>query len=153
MSKKNKKVCKTLNYVNYLLTLASTVTSCISIFAFASLVGIPIGITSSAATITRCVITVGIKTHKSIIKKKRRNHDKIVLLGKTKSTDIEVWIPKSLTDSYISHDEFVSVNNGLREYNDTRKRNKNKKSWNFCGICNTYTYICIYIYKSMNNQF
>ena len=90
MSKKNKKVCKTLNYVNYLLTLASTVTGCISIFPFASLVGIPIGITSSAATITRCVITVGIKTHKSIIKKKRRNHDKIVLLGKTKSTDIEV---------------------------------------------------------------
>ena len=63
MSKKNKKVCKTLNYVNYLLTLASTVTSCISIFAFASLVGITIGITSSAATITSCVITVGIKTH------------------------------------------------------------------------------------------
>ena len=63
MSKKNKKVCKTLNYVNYLLTLASTVTGCISIFPFASLVGIPIGITSSAATITSCVTTVGIKTH------------------------------------------------------------------------------------------
>ena len=34
----------------------------------------------------------------------KKKHDKIVFLGKD----------KSLIDSYISHDEFVSVNNVLR---------------------------------------
>ena len=48
MSEKNKKTCKYLNYVEDLLILASTVTSCISMSAFASLNAIPVGITSSA---------------------------------------------------------------------------------------------------------
>ena len=39
-----------------------------------------------------------------------------MLLGKNKLNAIEVLISKALTDSYISHDEFVSVNNVLREY-------------------------------------
>ena len=47
MSKKYKKVCTTLNYIEHFLILASTITGCISITAFASLIGIPIGITSS----------------------------------------------------------------------------------------------------------
>ena len=48
MIKKHKKVCTTLNYFELFLMLASTITGCISISAFASLIGIPIGITSSA---------------------------------------------------------------------------------------------------------
>ena len=48
MSKKHKKVCTTLNYIEHFLILGSTITGCVSIFAFASLVSVPIGITSSA---------------------------------------------------------------------------------------------------------
>ena len=40
-----------------------------------------------------------------------------MLLAKTKVDTIKALISKALTDSYISHDEFVSVNNVLREYN------------------------------------
>ena len=39
------------------------------------------------------------------------------MLGKDKLNTIEVLISKALTDSYISHVEFVSVNNVLTEYN------------------------------------
>ena len=53
--------------------LVSTVTGCVSISAFASLVGIPIGFTSSAIGSKICVITAGIKKYKSIIKKKKKN--------------------------------------------------------------------------------
>ena len=34
---------------------------------------------------------------------------------------IEIFIFRALIDSYISHGEFVSVNNVLREYNDMKK--------------------------------
>ena len=47
-SKKHRKVYMTLNYIEHFLILASAVTGCISISVFASLLGIPIGITSSA---------------------------------------------------------------------------------------------------------
>ena len=46
MSKKQKKICTTLNYIKHFLILASTNTGCSSIFAFASMIGIPIGITN-----------------------------------------------------------------------------------------------------------
>ena len=71
MSKICKKRCKYLNYVKHLLILASTITGCVSIYAFVSLVCVPIGITSSAVGIKICGITAGIKKYKSIIKKKK----------------------------------------------------------------------------------
>ena len=44
ISKKHKKVCRTLNYIEHFLILASTITGCVSISAFSSLAGIRIGI-------------------------------------------------------------------------------------------------------------
>ena len=64
-------ICKVLNHAEHLLTLASKVTVCVSIFAFAFLVGIPVGIASSAAAIKICVITSEVKKHKSVIRKKK----------------------------------------------------------------------------------
>ena len=54
-----------------------------------------------------------------------------LLLGKTKLDTIEVLISKALIDSYINCDEFVSVNNVLREYNEMKKKQKFLKLlWN-----------------------
>ena len=41
---------------------------------------------------------------------------------------IEVLISKALIASYISHNEFVSVNTVLREYNEMKKGIKNPES-------------------------
>ena len=70
MSKKHKKVCTTLNYTEHFLILVSVITGCIFIFAFASLLGILIGITSSAMGLTICATAAGIK--KSTIKKRKK---------------------------------------------------------------------------------
>ena len=81
MIKKRKKVCRVLNYIDYLLVVTSTTTGCVCISTFASFVGIPIAITSSVIVLKLCVITVWIKKYKLIIKKKKK-HDKKVLLVK-----------------------------------------------------------------------
>ena len=44
MSEKYEKTCRYLNYVRHLLVLASTITGCVSVSAFASLVCVPVGI-------------------------------------------------------------------------------------------------------------
>ena len=81
-----------------------------------------IRITGSAVGIKICAITARIKKYNSIIKKKKKKHDKIVLLGRDKLSTKEVLIYKALIDSYISHEEFVSANNVLREYNEMKKK-------------------------------
>ena len=74
--------------------------------AFGSIVVIPIGIMSTA----------GLKKYKSMIKKKKKKHDKIVLLVNSKLNRVEVLISKALIDSVFSHDNFVLINNVLKEY-------------------------------------
>ena len=77
------KVWTTLNFIEHIFILASAITGCLSISAFTSIVGIPLEITSSAIGSKICAITAGIKKYKSIIMKKKRKHNKIVLLAKS----------------------------------------------------------------------
>ena len=94
MSRRYNKVCATPNYIEHFLILASTITGCISISDFATLLGIPIWIASSAIGLKLCVIAAGIKKYQPIIKKKKKNHDKIASLAKSKLNSIEVLISK-----------------------------------------------------------
>ena len=122
MIKKHKSVCRVLNYIDHSPIVISTITGCVSISAFVSLVGIRIGIASSTIELKNCVITTVIKMYKSIIKKKRNNHDKIVLLAKFKLNNIEVLISKALINSNIRHNEFVLINNILKEFYDMKEK-------------------------------
>ena len=84
----------------------------IFLFSLASLVDIPISVTSSAVGLRTCVITARIKKFKSIIKEEI----------------MDFLISKALIDFYINHDKFVTVNNVLREYNEINKEIKNLKN-------------------------
>ena len=98
-------------------------------FCSCFLVGITIGITSCAIGLKNCAITAAIKKYKSIIKKKSKKHDKIVLSAKSKLNRIEVLSSKPLISSVISHDEFVLINNVLKEYNEMKEEIKDLKTW------------------------
>ena len=101
LSEKYKNTCKYLNYAEHLLILASTVTVCVLISAFTAVVAVPVDIMSSAGKIKTFAITAGIKKYKSVIRKKKK-HDKTMLLAKSKLDTIEVLIFKGLFDSYIN---------------------------------------------------
>ena len=92
-------------YVENFLILVSTVTGCVSISAFDSafdsLVCVLVGIMSSSVGIKISAITARIKKYKSITKKEKKKHDKIILLGKDKLHTVEVLISKALIDLYI----------------------------------------------------
>ena len=101
---------------------------------------------SSAVRIKICAITAGIKKYKPIIKKKNKKHDETVLLENDKLNTIEVLICKSLINSYISHDEFVSINNVLKRILWNERRNINfyviyytKTMETYCASCNKNT--------------
>ena len=122
---KLRKLYRVLNNIEHLLILISTVTGCVSISAFASLLGYSVGNTSSAIVWKICVKSAGTKKHKPIIKKKIKKHDKIILLAKSNLYNIEVFISNALIDSNISCDEFVLMNNVQKEFDDIKEEIKN----------------------------
>ena len=71
MNEKHKKVYRALSYFENFIIFISAVSGCVSLAAFASLVGVPIGITSSVIRLNIYAITAGIK--KSIVKMKKRS--------------------------------------------------------------------------------
>ena len=76
-------MCRALNYFEHFLVFVSSVSGCVSVSAFVSLVGVSIGIASSAVGLKIYTITTGIKKYKPIIKKKGKNNE-MILLGKAK---------------------------------------------------------------------
>ena len=122
INKKHKKVCRILNYIEYLLILISTISECVFISAYYFLVGITIGSTSPAIGLKISVITAGIV---SIIKKKKKEYDKIVLLEKSKLNSTEVLISKAFFVWNIIHNEFFSMNNVLKEFYVMKEELKN----------------------------
>ena len=118
MSIKHKKICTTLNYIEYILIIAFTITGCVSISSFASLVDIPIGITSSAIELRISAITAEIKSCKSIIKKKKKKWDRKVLSAKLNR--LEVLISKVCLKVC-----YVFINHVLKEYNEMKEGIKN----------------------------
>ena len=69
-------------------------------------------------------ITAGVKKYNSIIKKKNKKHEEIVLLAKSKLNSIKVLISRTLINWNINHDEFVLINNVLKEYDNMKKEIK-----------------------------
>ena len=65
------------------------------------------GNTSCVIDLKLCAIAAKIKKYKLMIKKKKKKHDKIVLLATSKLDNTEDLISKALINSDISHDEFV----------------------------------------------
>ena len=61
LNKKHENIYRVFNYIEHLFILISTATGCISISAFASLVGVRVEITNSARGLKICVITAGVK--------------------------------------------------------------------------------------------
>ena len=115
-------VCTTLNYIERFLIRVSTITGSISISVFDFLLGIPIATTSSAIESKICAVVARTKRFKSIINKKKKKRDKTILLPKSKLNSIQVLISKALIDANISHDEFVSINNVLKEYDKINQK-------------------------------
>ena len=125
MSKKHKKVYRVLNQTEHLLALIYTVNGCFSISNFASLVGIPIGITSSSAIgLESSVTTSVIEKYNSIIKKNKKKHDKILWWGKSKFNSVNVLISKPLIDSNIGRNKFGLINNLPNKFDDMKEEIK-----------------------------
>ena len=92
---------------------------------FTSIAGAPVGIASASFTLIFSLTTGIVKKLLNITRKKKKKHDKILMLAKSKLNSIETLISQALIDMDISHEEFVTI---LKEKDKYEKMKENL--WN-----------------------
>ena len=116
--KERKDVIKKLNkylvifdYLDKIFITLSASFGTLSIVSYASVVGIPAGITGTSFTL---VFTIGTGISKSLLKltkKRKKKHNKIIVLAKNKLNTIDTFLSSALNDSEIIHEEFTNIIN------------------------------------------
>ena len=110
--KKLNKYLVSFDYLDKILVTLSASFGTLSIAPYASVVGIPSGITGASLTL---VFTIGTDICKSLLKltkKRKKKHNKIIVLAKNKLNMIDTLLSSALNDSEISHEEFNNIING-----------------------------------------
>ena len=119
-SKKLNKYVTTFDYIDKILIVLSATTRGVSIISFRSFVRAPVGIASASFTLIFSLTTGIVKKLLNRTRNKKKKHDKILMLAKSKFNSIETLISQALTDMGISHEEFVTI---------LKEKEKNMRRW------------------------
>ena len=97
------------DYLDKIFINLSASFATLSIASHARIVGIPVGITGASLTL---IFTIGTHIMKSLLKvtkKRKKKHNKIIALAKSKLNMIDTLLSSALNDSKISHEEFANI--------------------------------------------
>ena len=133
-SKKLNKYVTIFDYIDKILIILSVTSSGISIISFASAIGASAGVVSASLTLIFSITTGIVKKLLDIIRKKKKRHNKIIMLAKSKLNSIESLISQALNDLDISHEEFTIILDEKNKYermkynliNENENKNKNR---------------------------
>ena len=109
--------------LNKIITLSASFGT-LSIASYASVVGIPAGITGASLAL---VFTIGTGISKSLLKltkKRKKKHNKIIVLAKNKLNTIETLLSSALNNSETSHEEFTNIINEENIYENIKENIK-----------------------------
>ena len=88
-----------------------------SIASFATVIGAPIGITSTSLSLVFSLCTGLVKK----VIKNNKKHNKIVMLARSKLNSIESKISEALINNQISHEDFMTIINKERSYRELKE--------------------------------
>ena len=107
--KKSSKYIVAFDYADKLFIILSALFGTLSIASYATVVGIPAGITGASLTLIFTVTTGVVKTLLNITRKKKKKHNKIIALVRSKLNIIENLVSQALIDFEITHEEFSKI--------------------------------------------
>ena len=96
-----------------------------------SVIGAPVGIASASFSLIFSLTTGIVKKLLNITREKKKKHDKILILAKSKLNSIDTLISQALIDIDISHEEFITILKEKDRYEMMKDnlRNKNGESY------------------------
>ena len=107
--KKISKYIVAFDYADKLFITLSASFGTLSIASYATVVGIPAGIVGASLTLIFTITTGVVKTLLNITRKKKKKHNKIIALARSKLKIIENLISQALIDFEITHEEFSKI--------------------------------------------
>ena len=110
MSKRLSKYIASSESFDKSLIVLSVVTGSISIASFGTVIGAPIGIIKGNFSLAFS-ISIGIIKKLLKIRNKKKKHNKIVMLLRSKLNSIESKISEALINNEISHEDFITIIN------------------------------------------
>ena len=122
--KKLNKYLVNFDYLDKMFITLSASFGTLSIASYTSVVGIPAGITGASMTL---VFTIGTGISKSLLKltkKRKKKHNKIIVLAKNKLNMIDTLLSSALNDSEINHEEFTNIINEANIYENIKENIK-----------------------------
>ena len=114
------------NYIDKILIVFSVTTGGVSLISFSSVIGTPAGIASASSTLIFSLTTGIVKKLLDITRKKKKKHDKILMLAKSKFNSIDTLISQALIDMDTSHEEFITILKEKDRYEMMKENLKNK---------------------------
>ena len=124
-SKKLSKYVTAFDYIDKILIVLSATSSGVSIISFTSIIGAPVGIASASFTLIFSLTTGIVKKLLNITRNKKKKHDKILMLAKSKLDSIETLVSQALIGMEISHEEFNAIIRKKRKYERMKENVKN----------------------------
>ena len=124
-SKKLSKYVTTFDYIDKILIVLCATSSGVCIISSASVVGAPVGIASASFTLIFSLTTGIIKKLLNITRNKKKKHDKILMLAKSKLNSIETLVSQALIDMEISHEEFNAIIREKQKYERMKENVRN----------------------------
>ena len=109
--KKLNKYLVSFDYLDKIFIALSASFGTLSIASCASIVGTPAGIADSSLTLIFTIATGISKSLLAVTKKRKKKHNKIIVLAKNKLNKIDTLLSSALNDSEISHEEFINIIN------------------------------------------
>ena len=119
-SKKLGRYVTIFDYIDKILIALSTATSGVSIISFTNTINKSVGIVSASFTLIFSLATGIVKKLLSIISNKKKKHDHLLMLAKSKFNSVETLISQALVDLDISHEEFIMILNEKDKYEKMR---------------------------------
>ena len=126
ISKNISKYIASLDYFDKSLNVLSILSGGLSIASFSSVIGALAGITGASCSFTFSITSGFIKRFLKTIRNKKKKHNKIVMLARSKLNSIESKISKALMDNEISHKDFETIINEEKKYRELKESNMNK---------------------------
>ena len=108
MSKNLSKYIASFKYFDKSLIVLSVATSNIFLASFATAIGAPIGIMSASCSLSFSITTGFAKKFLKTIRNKKKKHNKIVMLARSKLNSIESKISEALGNNKISRADFMT---------------------------------------------
>ena len=90
-----------------------------------SVVGAPVGIASASFTLIFSLTTGIVKKLLNITRNKKKKHDKILMLAKSKLDSIETLVSQAFIDMEISHEEFNVIIREKQKYEKIKENVRN----------------------------